>query len=262
VIDVAHRIRTGRSSGAKREVLYGFHPVLEALIAGRRRIYRLMLDRETPSDRRNRLIDLADRRGVVWQAQTAEKIRQVAGSDQHQGVGASVSPLPLDALDAILSERETAIDDCLLMLLDGIVDPNNLGAIVRTAHCAGVHALVIPKDRAAGATPAVSKTSAGALEHTRLCRVTNLADCIQWLKKRRIWVAGLAMQAERSVFQTDLKGPLALVLGGEHKGLRRLVRQKCDYLLSIPLRGRVDSLNASAAAAVVLYEAVRQRQLS
>jgi 23S rRNA (guanosine2251-2'-O)-methyltransferase len=121
---------------------------------------------------------------------------------------------------------------------------------------------VIPKDRAAGATPAVSKTSAGALEHTRLCRVTNLADCIQWLKKRRIWVAGLAMQAERSVFQTDLKGPLALVLGGEHKGLRRLVRQKCDYLLSIPLRGRVDSLNASAAAAVVLYEAVRQRQLS
>ena len=221
-----------------------------------------MLDREAPSDRRSQLIDLADQRGVIWQAHTTEQICQATGSDHHQGVGASVSPLPIDSLDTILAERETAIDDCLLMLLDGIVDPNNLGAIVRTAHCAGVHALVIPKNRAVGATPVVSKTSAGALEHTRLCRVTNLADCIQWLKTRSIWVAGLAMQAERSIFQADLKGPLALVVGGEHKGLRRLVRQKCDYLLSIPLRGRVDSLNASAAAAVVLYEAVRQRQLS
>jgi 23S rRNA (guanosine2251-2'-O)-methyltransferase len=131
---------------------------------------------------------------------------------------------------------------------------------MRTAHCVGADALIVPKDRAAGATPAVSKASAGAMEHTRLCRVTNLASTIQWLKKKGVWVAGMAMETDRTVFQTDLKGPLALVVGGEEKGLRPLVRQYCDFLVSIPLRGRIDSLNASAAAAVALYEAFRQRQ--
>jgi 23S rRNA (guanosine2251-2'-O)-methyltransferase len=122
--------------------------------------------------------------------------------------------------------------------------------------------MVVPKDRAVGATPTVSKTSAGALEHMRLCQVTNLAGSMQWLKKQGVWVAGLAMQADQTIFQADFKGPLALVIGGEEKGLRRLVRQYCDYLVSIPQQGRVDSLNASAAAAVVLYEAFRQRRFA
>ena len=170
-----------------------------------------------------------------------------------------MSPLPVDTLESVLGDRTQPPGGCLVVLLDGIVDPHNLGAIVRTAHCVGADALVIPRDRAAGATPTVSKTSAGALEHTRLVPVTNLAGSIQWLKKQGVWVAGLAAQAEQTVFQADLKGSLALVIGGEEKGLRRLVREYCDYLISIPLLGRVDSLNSSAAAAVVLYEAFRQR---
>jgi 23S rRNA (guanosine2251-2'-O)-methyltransferase len=234
--------------------------VREALLAGRRRIHSLVLDRATPSDRQQAIVDLADSQRIDRQARTPDQLRSLTGSDQHQGVAAIVSPLPVDSVNQIVDDRMAAVGDCLLVLLDSIVDPHNLGAIVRSAHCAGADALVIPKDRAAGATPAVSKASAGALEHTRLCRVTNLAATIGGLKKQGVWVAGLAMAADRTVFQADFKGALALVVGGEESGLRPLIRQTCDYLVSIPMRGRVDSLNASAAAAVTLYEALRQRQ--
>jgi len=259
---MAGKTKSRRPSPDTREVLYGFHPVMEALAAGRRTIYTLMLDRTPLSERQTRVVELAEKQRIVWQTLTPDQIRAVCGSDQHQGVAAAVSPLPTDSMESIVLEISRDAGACLLVLLDSIVDPNNLGAIVRTAHCVGAHALVVPKDRAVGATPAVSKASAGALEHTRLCRVTNLAGTIQWLKKEGVWVAGLAMQAKQTVFQADLKGSLALVVGGEEKGLRPLVRQHCDYLVSIPLRGRVDSLNASAAAAVVLYEAFRQRHLA
>lgn len=259
---MAGTARKRKPSPDIREVLYGFHPVMEALAAGRRIVYGVMVDRAARSARQNQVVDLAEKHGIPWQTLTPDQVRAACGSDQHQGIAAAVSPLPVDAIASIISEAGRNDHPCLLVLLDGIVDPNNLGAIVRTAHCVGVDGLVIPRDRAVGATPAVSKASAGALEHTRLCRVTNLAGTIQWLKKEGVWVAGLAMQAKQTVFQADLKGPLALVVGGEEKGLRPLVRQYCDYLISIPLRGRVDSLNASAAAAVVLYEAFRQRQMA
>lgn len=248
-----------KPSSGSRETLYGFHPVKEALIAGRRTLYQLMVDREDFSERQAQLADLARNRRIALQLLSAQQLRAACGSDQHQGVAASVSALPLDPLETVLDRVDGQRSHCLLMLLDSIVDPNNLGAIVRSAHCAGVDALVVPKDRAAGVTPAVSKASAGALEHTRICRVTNLANSIQWLKKQGIWVAGLAMEGQQTVFEADLTGPLALVVGGEEKGLRPLIRQQCDYLVSIPLRGRVDSLNASAAAAVALYETFRQR---
>jgi len=249
-----------RSAPDNREVLYGFHPVMEALTAGRRHLYTVMMDRTALSDRQTRVAELAEKCGVSCQTLTPEQVRTACGSDQHQGVAAVVSPLPTDSMESVVSQTVRNDGTCLLVLLDSIVDPNNLGAIVRTAHCVGAHGLVVPKDRAVGATPAVSKASAGALEHTRLCRVTNLAGAIQWLKKEGVWVAGLAMQADQTVFQANFNGPLALVVGGEEKGLRPLVRAHCDYLVSIPLQGRVDSLNASAAAAVVLYEAFRQRQ--
>jgi 23S rRNA (guanosine2251-2'-O)-methyltransferase len=225
-------------------------------------MYTLMVDRTALSDRQTRVVELAEKRGISCQTLTPDQIRAACGSDQHQGVAAAVSPLPTDSMESIVADTGRNDGPCLLVLLDSIVDPNNLGAIVRTADCVGADALVIPKDRAVGATPSVSKASAGALEHMRLCRVTNLAGTIQWLKKGGVWVAGLSMQADQTVFQANLKGPLALVVGGEEKGLRPLVRQHCDFLVSIPMRGRVDSLNASAAAAVVLYEAFRQRQLA
>ncbi len=249
-------------SDAASEVLYGCHPVAEAMAAGRRRIHRLMVDRKVLSARQARIVQLAERRGVGWEAQSSAQIRALCGSDQHQGVAALVSPLPVDPLASMVAAALEGGRPCLLVLLDSIVDPNNLGAIVRTAHCAGADALIIPKDRAAGATPAVSKASAGAVEHVCLCRVTNLANTILWLKAQSIWVAGLAMEADQTVFTADLKGRLALVVGSEEKGLRPLIRRHCDYLISIPMYGRVDSLNASAATAVVLYEALRQRQLT
>lgn len=242
------------------EVLYGFHPVAEALSAGRRTIHTVMMDRTARSERQIRVVELAQRCRIALETRTFEQISALTGSDRHQGIAASVSPLPIDSMQSIVSAAGQDDGACLVVLLDSIVDPNNLGAIVRTAHCVGADAIVIPKDRAVGATPAVAKASAGALEHMRLCRVTNLVKAIEWLKKQAVWVAGLAMQADQTIFQADLKGPLALVVGGEEKGLRPLVRQHCDYLVSIPLRGHVDSLNASVAAAVVLYEAFRQRQ--
>lgn len=245
---------------SSREVLFGFHPVMEALNAGRRKIHSVIVDRDALSGRQAEAIQLAQDQGVAWNRQTPEQIRSACGSDQHQGIAAFVSQLPDDSAKAVVADTAANAKSPLLVLLDGIVDPNNLGAIVRTAHCAGADAVVVPKDRAAGPTPVVSKVSAGALEHTRLCRVTNLVSSIQWLKKQGLWVAGLALEGEQSLFEADLKGPLALVIGGEGRGLRRLVREHCDFLLSIPLCGRVDSLNASAAAAVVLYEALRQRR--
>ncbi|BBO72572.1 23S rRNA (guanosine(2251)-2'-O)-methyltransferase RlmB [Desulfosarcina alkanivorans] len=259
---MAAKTQKRRLRSGTREVLYGFHPVMEALGAGRRTIDTVMVDRAGLSDRQARVVDLAQRRRIPCQTLDPEQIRAACGSGQHQGIAARVSPLPVDSLESVLSESGSDTGACLLVLLDSIVDPNNLGAIVRTAHCAGADALVIPKDRAVGAIPSVSKASAGALEHTRLCRVTNLAGTLRMLKKQGVWVAGLAMEGDRTIFQADLKGPLALVVGGEEKGLRPLVRQHCDYLVSIPLCGRVDSLNASAAAAVVLYEAFRQRRAS
>ena len=245
---------------SSREVLFGFHPVMEALNAGRRKIHSVIVDRDALSGRQAEAIQLAQDQGVAWNRQTPEQIRSACGSDQHQGIAALVSPLPDDSVKAVVADAAANARSPLLVLLDGIVDPNNLGAIVRTAHCAGADAVVVPKDRAAGPTPVVSKVSAGALEHTRLCRVTNLVSSIQWMKKQGFWVAGLAMEGKQSLFEADLKGPLALAIGGEGRGLRRLVREHCDFLLSIPLCGRVDSLNASAAAAVVLYEALRQRR--
>lgn len=249
-----------RAPFADREVLYGFHPVMEAMRADRRTVYSVMVDPAILEGRGGRIAKMAERRKIPWQSSGSEQIRGACGTEQHQGVVAVVSPFPVEPAAPASSSGQGVPEDRLLVLLDGILDPNNLGAIVRSAHCVGADALVIPKDRAAGPTPAVSKASAGALEHSRICRVTNLNTTIQGLQKSGVWVAGMAMDAPQTIFEADLKGPLALVIGGEEKGLRSLVRQRCDFLVRIPQRGRIDSLNASAAAAVVLYEAFRQRQ--
>ncbi|MDL2269342.1 23S rRNA (guanosine(2251)-2'-O)-methyltransferase RlmB [Desulfosarcina sp. OttesenSCG-928-G17] len=240
---------------ASGEVLCGFHSVREALVAGRRRVDRVMVDRKAVSPRQGQIVELAESRHIPVQPLTPEAIAGACGSHQHQGIAMAVSAFPVDDLaDLIFS------DNCLVVVLDGIVDPHNLGAIIRSAHCVGADAVVIPKDRAAGPTPAVSRASAGALEHIQLCRVTNVSAAIKDLKQKGIWVAGLSMEAEKTLFESDFKGPLALVVGGEEKGVRPLVRQHCDFLISIPLYGRIDSLNASTAAAVALYEICRQRR--
>jgi 23S rRNA (guanosine2251-2'-O)-methyltransferase len=188
----------------------------------------------------------------------SDRLTALAGTEAHQGVAAVVGPYPVVPLQRLTSGEK---GPPLLLLLDGIQDPHNLGAIVRTALCAGAAGIVLPRDRSVGPTPAVSRVSAGALEHTALARVTNLARSIDSLKKAGFWIYGLVAAGGDSLFDCDLKGSLALVVGGEGKGLRRLVAERCDRIAAIPQRGPVGSLNASVAAAVALYEAYRQRSL-
>ncbi len=241
-------------------LLYGYHPVREAFRAGRRRIDILHLAQGKGVVRREELVDLAEQAGVRVTWSTPEKITALVGHRRHQDVAALVAEYPLSSLEEIVDQSAVQGRPPWIVLLDQVVDPQNFGAIVRTAHCAGVHGIVAPKDRSAPPTPAASKASAGALEHMRIAYVTNLVAAAKLLKKQGLWIAGADQDGAQCVFDADLRGPLALVIGGEEKGLRPLVKKQCDFTLAIPQSGTISSLNASAAAAVIIYEAFRQRR--
>jgi 23S rRNA (guanosine2251-2'-O)-methyltransferase len=242
------------------EVLFGFHPVFEAMQAGRRSIETIFLADEKRSARAARIENLAVQKGLSIQRIASSKLEELSAQQIHKGIGAKVAPYPLATLDDILQSAGEPDRESFVLLLDGIKDPQNLGAILRTALCAGVHGVVIPKDRCAQPTPTVSKASAGALEHIRLARVTNMVNIIKELKREGLWIVGTDAGAPVSIFDSDLGGPLALVIGGEEKGIRPLVKKNCDFLFSIPQVGRLNSLNASAAAAVALYEIFRRKR--
>ena len=243
----------------KTEILYGFHPVYEALSAGRRRVYEIYLVKGKKAGRFEQILSLAQSRGVPHKTMAAADFQAFAGPVVHQAVAARVSPYPLTVLTDILPAAADRHEKFFLLMLDNIVDPQNLGALIRTALCAGIDGVILPKDNCASLTPAVSRASAGALEHIRLSRVTNLVQTIKFCKDRGLWVIGLLKDAEQSIYAGDLTGSIAMVLGGEQKGIRPLVRKNCDFVFSIPQQGPVDSLNASAAGAVGMYEAWRQR---
>lgn len=242
----------------KTEILYGVHSVREALAAGRRVPFEIYVDRgHAGSVRLQALLKMAEARGAVVRVLDAARLAAMSGGGAQAAVALRASAYPFEEFSRVVDEAGAAGSGPILAL-DSIVDPHNLGAIVRSALCAGVAAVLIPKDRCAGPTPAVSKISAGALEHIRLVQVTNLVRSLDILKSCGRWVAGLDRQAPRSIFSADLRLPLALVIGGEERGLRTLVRNTCDLMVSIPQSGVIDSLNASAAAAVALYEIHRQ----
>ena len=242
------------------EVIYGIHPVFEALRAGRRKFYRIFLSPGAVSSRRlEKLRKSAASRDIPVGSTSASMLERLAQTEHHQGVVARVSPFPLTSLAEILSSDLSGADGGFLLILDNLTDPQNLGAIIRSALAVDVNAIVLPKDRSAGPTPAVSKTSAGALEHTRLARVTNLVATMRHLREHGCWLYGLEPTAQQSVYTADLSGSVVLVIGGEERGIRPLVKKNCDLLLSIPQSGRVESLNASVAAALVMYEVYRQR---
>jgi 23S rRNA (guanosine2251-2'-O)-methyltransferase len=243
----------------KTELLYGIHPVEEALAAGRRIFREVFVVADRPSKRLSIMASVAASKNIPVRRVTMTQLNRIVGDIAHQGTAARVGPYPLVDLTAVLAEESPSDPSRFLVLLDTIVDPQNLGAIIRTALGVGVEGVVIPSDRAAGPTPAVSKASAGALEHVRLVQVTNLSATIRTLQSHGWWVYGMERSAELSVFEVDLTGSVAMVIGGEGKGIRPLVKQSCDLLLSIPQQGPVGSLNASVAAAVALYEAYRQR---
>ncbi len=240
-------------------LLHGYHPVMEALRAGRRRIHTVYLAQGKGIVRREEIAVAAGQAGARVQWVTPQQLTSQVGHRRHQDVCAEVSAYPFSSLEEMLAACADA--QCLpwLLLLDQIVDPQNFGAIVRSAHCAGMHGVIVPKDHSAPPSAAVSKASAGALEHIRLAEVTNLVATIGELKAKGLWIAGADRWGAQSIYATDLKGPLAIVIGGEEKGLRPLVKKNCDFCISIPQVGPVGSLNASAAAAVIIYEAFRQR---
>ena len=241
--------------------LWGYHPVYEALRAGRRKVRTLHIVLEKIKPREEVLMGLARKRGIGIKGTSPQRLNTMVGHKRHQGICAEVSPYPLSSLDQILEQAGAGGRAPFILALDRIVDPQNLGAIARTAYCAGVHGLVIPKNHSAPPSAAVSKASAGALEHLQVACVTNLADALKYMKRREIWLTGADRNGPVSVFESDLTGPLAIVIGGEEKGIRPLVKKQCDFLVRIPQVGAIASLNASAAAAVAMYEAFRQRQV-
>jgi 23S rRNA (guanosine2251-2'-O)-methyltransferase len=243
----------------KAEILYGFHPVYEALRAGRRTFHEIYISKQTSIKRINRITSAAARQHLQIKEVSAAKLQTLAGTVSHQGVVAKVTAYPLVDIADLFAAAESGQRPPFLLLLDHIVDPHNLGAIIRTAVCAGIDAVVLPKDRSAYPSPVVSKVSAGALEHMRVTQVNNIVRFVKTLKDQDFWIVGLDQNAEKSIYNTDLTGSVGLVIGGEEKGIRTLVKRNCDFLISIPQTQKVGSLNASVAGAIVMYESYRQR---
>jgi len=246
----------------KKEILYGVHPVFEALKAGRRDFFEVYIAKDKTSKRIDKLVAIAESMKIPVEKVEPLTLKSMTGTDLHQGLGARTGPFPISGISDIFDGVRSNDANHLLLLLDNIMDPHNLGALIRTALCVGVDGIIIPKDRSVPPTPAVSKASAGALEHIRLVRVTNMVNTIKDLKEKGLWIAGMEKTSDKSIFFSDLTGPVAIVIGGEEKGMRPLVKKHCDFLMSIPQTGQVNSLNASVAGAVVMYEAFRQRHLS
>jgi 23S rRNA (guanosine2251-2'-O)-methyltransferase len=240
--------------------IYGLSPVLEALRSRRRRISKIVMASGATPSRLKELIETARRAGIAIEERNRRVLDEMAQGANHQGVIAIMGP---SNHKSAYFDAETILDSLgerpLVVLLDGIEDPHNLGAILRTCEGAGVDGVFLPEHRAAGLNETVAKTSAGATEYVRVARVTNLAPLIDELKERGLWVVGVEGGTKTVYTNFDLKVPLALVLGSEGKGIRRLVREKCDVIVSIPMRGRINSLNVSVAAGVVLFEVLRQR---
>jgi 23S rRNA (guanosine2251-2'-O)-methyltransferase len=234
----------------KQEIIYGLRPVVEALRSKRREVREVLDsvgDKEVSSE--------AAARGVAIKRVPRNRVEELARGGVHQGVVARVGPYPYSGLEEIL-----AAPDPLVVVLDGVTDPRNLGAVLRVADGAGVSGVVVPKDRAVGVTPVAVKASAGASEHVSVARETNLRRAMEKIKEVGVWAYAAEGGAASSVYTNlDLSGPIALVLGSEGRGIRRLVREGCDGAVSIPMYGAVSSLNVSVAAAVLLFEARRQR---
>jgi 23S rRNA (guanosine2251-2'-O)-methyltransferase len=235
----------------------GFHAVEEALAAGRP-LDRIVIARGRHGDRVESVVRLAKSRGVPVRFEDRHQLDRLAGTREHQGIAAVAAARPTVELEDLLRAKAT---QGLLVLLDGIEDPHNLGAIVRTALAAGAQGVVIPERRAAGLSDTVERASAGALAHLPVARVKNLVRAMEQMKEAGYWLIGLDERAEKSHTEVDLSGSVGIVLGREGAGLHDLTRKRCDFLVSIPTLGRVRSLNVSVAAGIMLFEVVRQRGL-
>ncbi|MDD4796835.1 MAG: 23S rRNA (guanosine(2251)-2'-O)-methyltransferase RlmB [Eubacteriales bacterium] len=239
------------------ELIEGRNPVWEAL-KSERPIEKILLSKTINQQDVARITALARRSRIKLEWAPREKLDQLSMTGRHQGVIAVAAARAYADFDTELARVLQSGDTPFLLLLDEISDPHNLGAIIRTAECVGAQFVVIPEHRSAGLTGAVERASAGAVEHLPVCRVTNLVRAIDTLKQSGIWVVGADMDGSLA-YEADLKRPLALVIGSEGQGIRRLVKEACDFIVRLPMQGKIGSLNASVAAGALLYEAVRQR---
>jgi 23S rRNA (guanosine2251-2'-O)-methyltransferase len=242
------------------EVLYGLHPVEEAIRSGARRLDSVLLSRERGDAKLDRIAQLCRDSGVRVNLESRDQLTRLARSDAHQGALALVRERAFLTIEDLLAPQPVTQDHRFFLALDGIEDPHNLGALIRTADGAGVDGVILPERRAAPVTATVAKTSAGASEHVRIARVTNLVRTLEQMKKANVWVLGLDERGAPDYMDFDFRTDCVLVLGREGAGLHDLVKRTCDHLLRIPMAGMVSSLNVSVAGAVVMYEAMRQRR--
>ena len=244
---------------SKRNFVYGLHAVNAALERAPQRVLELWIASARDDARTRDLKDRAEQVGVHVHAVSADALAKLVGDVVHQGAAAAMRPLKAwDEHDLTDALSQLTVDP-LLLVLDGVTDPHNLGACLRTADAAGAHAVIIPKDRAASVDGVARKVAAGAAEFIPVASVTNLARTLEALKERGIWVVGTDGEAEKTLYAADLQRPLALVLGAEGSGMRRLTKEKCDFLVRIPMAGHMPSLNVSVAAGIALFEVLRQR---
>ncbi len=244
------------------DYLYGLNSVQAALEHSVADVQEIWVDAQRHDKRMAGIVSLAAAAGISVQSVDKRELETMVPDGRHQGVVAKiVAPKVYSeaGLDALLDKLDAPP---FLLILDGVTDPHNLGACLRSADAAGVQAVIAPKDRAASLTPTAIKVSSGAAQTVPFVQVTNLARCLRELKARGIWLVGLDGYAEQTLYQTDLKGPLAIVMGAEGQGLRRLSKEHCDFLVNIPMLGSVESLNVSVATGVCLFEALRQRSIA
>ena len=252
------RERRPRPDSPADGMIEGRNAVIEALRVGTN-MDKIMIVRGEPDATLGHIASKAREKGIVVVDVDRRKLDYMSQTHAHQGVIAVAAVREYVSVDDILAVAAERGESPLLVICDEISDPHNLGAIIRTAECAGAHGVIIPKRRSAGLTAVVAKTSAGAVSHVPVARVANLTACLKELKEQGLWIFGTAADGAVNLYQADLKGPAAIVIGSEGSGMSRLVAENCDFTVSIPMKGKLNSLNASASAAILLYEAVRQR---
>jgi 23S rRNA (guanosine2251-2'-O)-methyltransferase len=241
------------------EIIWGINPVLELLKKDPQQIEEILVIRRQLKGKVYQIVEKAQKEGVPLKFKNRFPEHLLPSEARHQGVVAYLKLVPYASLEEILERAKRLGEAPLLAAVDEITDPQNLGSLIRSAEAAGVHGLILPKKRTVSITGTVAKASAGAVAHLPLCRVTNLGRVLEELKERGLWVAGLAGEAESLIYQLDLSIPLVWVIGSEGKGLRASIRAKCDFLAAIPMRGKIESLNAAVAGAIAFFETLRQR---
>ena len=241
------------------QIIHGVHPIHQALKAHRSQIKRIIISRQKNRRALMEILRLAEERGISIHWVERDNLTRVAKTTSHQGILAYMDEFTyVEPSDIVQRWRETG-QKAFILIVDGVEDPQNLGGLIRTANAFGVHGVVIPKDRATAITPVVIKASVGAVFHTPISRVTNIASCIEFLKKKGVWILGAEAESQHAIYGYDLNLDLAIVIGSEGRGIRALVKKRCDFLVSIPLPGEITSLNASVAGALAMYEVSRQR---